>query len=149
MLRKRRLPKTIEITPARVRAELLAALEGGGGGGAGPPGPPGDPGAQGDPGPQGDPGTDGADGAAWTVYSATLNPSNTFFAESTVAHVGMTSSALLRAWLKPGDDFDENNGEGMPEVTVAARGATDQVVVTLMSGIPMSGPVKIAYEVLA
>lgn len=61
----------------------------------------------------------------------------------------MTSSALLRAWLKAGDDSDENNGEGMPEVAVVARGRTDQVVLSMGSDIPMNGPVKIAYEVLA
>lgn len=62
----------------------------------------------------------------------------------------MTSAALLRAWLKAGDDFDENNGEGMPEVAVVARGLTDQVLLTLASdGVPMNGPVKIAYEALA
>lgn len=61
----------------------------------------------------------------------------------------MTSSALLRAWLKPGDDSDENNAEGLPEVTVTARGATDQVVITMCADMPMSGPFKISYEVLA
>jgi hypothetical protein len=61
----------------------------------------------------------------------------------------MSSAALLRAWLKAGDDSDENNGEGMPETTVAARGGTDTVTLTLLSLLPMNGPVKIAYEVLA
>jgi hypothetical protein len=68
--------------------------------------------------------------------------------ESTVAHVGMTSAGTLRAWLKAGADSDENNADMMPEAIAAAFPGTDVVTIVLSSTIPMSGPVKVAYEVL-
>ena len=136
----RRAPKVVDLTYQRLRDELIALI---GSGSAGPPG------ADGADGTDGVDGADGADGAAWAIYSATVTTANERDKESTVAHVGMTSSATLRAWLKAGDDSDENNADMLPETVVAAFPGTDVVTISLVSSIPMSGPVKVAYEVLA
>lgn len=93
-------------------------------------------------------GTNGTDGAAWTVYPVTVTTARQLWVESVVSHPGMTSSATLRAWLRAGLDSDENTADMMPGVIVTATPGTDQVTLTLVSPIPMSGPVKVTYEVL-
>lgn len=94
-------------------------------------------------------GAAGAAGTAWTVYPVTVTTANVYFVESTVSHPGMTSSVTLRAWLAAGSDADENNAEMMPGAMVTARPNTGSVTITIVSPIPMSGPVKVIYEVLA
>jgi hypothetical protein len=105
-------------------------------------------GADGTDGTDGVDGTDGADGAAWTVYPVTVTTARQMWVESVVSHPGMTSSATLRAWLRAGLNSDENTADMMPGVIVTATPGTDQVTLTLVSPIPMSGPVKVTYEVL-
>jgi len=105
-------------------------------------GPTGPAGADGATGPA------GADGASSVAYPVTVTTANVRDVEYTVAHVGMVSSSIIKAFIKAGLDSDENNADMMPEATVSAMAGTDTVTIILTSTIPMSGPVNIVYEVL-
>ena len=147
------------------RQRRLARKIRGGGGGPGAPGEPGEVGPEGPMGPEGPAGATGATGPAGptgptgptgpagpsgsgTLYTATLTTVNTFWHQETVAQVGIVDTDTIKIWFQAATDQDENTAETLTEASVSAVSATDSVIITIDSSIPISGPIKLAYEAI-